>query len=191
MTIDLHTTDRPPPDPVRRGHGAGEGQPHVEIVQDEQPATNAEHTATNLALRRLRGRPFELNNAAAAGRLPNIALLGVDASQIPELTQADIRKAARLRKRRVSETRATTGYVSAGASAMFGSSALAHVASRRIYALAFATDDPKLYKLAAELSEKSAQLEIKARWTAKDEAAARPRGNALDALRARLTGGGQ
>lgn len=158
-------------DPMRSGHGAGSGQPHPEFPWDEQEATDARGTAENLASRRVRGRPFQRGNTAATNRVPNVALLGVDPSQIPEPTRRDIRKAERYRKRRCSETVATTGYVSAGASAIFGSASLAHVASRRVYAQAFATDDPALYKLAADLSDKHAQLEVKARWMAKDEAA--------------------
>jgi hypothetical protein len=163
-----------PFDPMRKGHGAGAGQPHPEFPWDEQQPSDASATAANLALRRVRGRPFQRGNKAAVDRVPNAALLGVDANDIPELTRKDIRKAERLRKRRCAETVATTGYVSAGSSAIFGSAALAHVASRRVYALAFAKDDPALYKLAADLSEKHAQLEVKARWMAKDEAASRP-----------------
>jgi hypothetical protein len=171
--------------PMRDGHGKGRGQPHVELAWKDQKPSNPDATAENLASRRARGRPFQRGNTAAVGRVPNVALLGVDASQIPELTRKDIRKAERLRRRRCSETAATTGYVSAGSSAIHGSAALAHVASRRVYALAFAADDPALYKLAADLSDRHAQLEIKARWLAKDEAASRPDVDDVERERAR------
>lgn len=173
--------------PVRPGHGTGAGTPHIEIPFDEQAPANPDQTAINLAERRKRGKPFEKNNGAGRGRRPVLALLGVDPASVPELARKDVRRADRYRRRRVAETTAVTGYTSAGAAAIFSSAALVLASARQVAAIAFQTGDPAMHKLAADLSEKHSQLEIKARWLAKDEAAARPASDPLAAARARIS----
>jgi hypothetical protein len=175
---------------VRPGHGAGTGTPHLEIgFKDLRPA-NADETARNVAERKRRGKPFEPGNAAASGRRPKLALLGVDEATMPELARNDLRRADRYRQRRVREVAGAHGYASAGTCAVLGSASLVLASQRQIAALAFQTGDPALHKLAADLAEKHSQLELKASFMAKDEAAARPRSQtATQAALARITGG--
>jgi hypothetical protein len=56
-----------------------------------------------------------------------------------------------------------------------GSAALVLASQRQVALLAFKKGDPALHKLAADLAEKHSQLELKAGFMAKDEAAARPK----------------
>jgi hypothetical protein len=171
--------------PIRKGHGKGKDSPHVEIALKDLKPANADDTASNLALRQRRGKPFEKGNKAASGRVPNLALLGVSADNVPDLSRNDLRKADRYRQRRVREIAGSTGYASAGTCAVLGSAALVLASQRQIALIAFQTGDPAMHKLAADLAEKHSQLEIKAAFMAKDEAAARPK-NSLDTLTQRL-----
>jgi hypothetical protein len=159
---------------VRRGHGAGQGQPHVEVpLKDRRPA-NPHRTAANLAERKRRGKPFEKGNTAGAGRRPMLSLLAVDAADVPEASRRDLRRAERYRQRRVREETVKYGYADAGTCAVLGSSALVLASQRQVALLAFKTGDPALHKLAADLAEKHSQLELKASFMAKDSAAAKP-----------------
>jgi hypothetical protein len=58
-----------------------------------------------------------------------------------------------------------------------------------VAALAFQTGDPALHKLAADLAEKHSQLELKAGFMAKDEAAAKPKHSARERIDARIAAG--
>jgi hypothetical protein len=161
--------------PIRAGHGDGAGTPHVEVpLKDMRPA-NADDTATNLADRKRRGKPFEPGNRAAEGRKPVLALLAVSADVVPEPSRRDLKRADRYRQRRVREVRIVHGYADAGTCAVLGSAALVLASQRQVAALAFQSGDPTLHKLAADLAEKHSQLEIKASFMAKDAAAARPK----------------
>jgi hypothetical protein len=160
--------------PVRNGHGAGEGTPHVEIPLKDQRPANAEQTALNLAERKRRGKPFQKGNKAAKGRAPTLALLGVQADTVPAPSRADLRKADRYRRRAVCELASAHGHASARTCAIVGSAALVLASQRQVAALAFQTGDPALHKLAADLAEKHSQLEIKAAFVCKDDAAGRP-----------------
>ncbi|HEY2406830.1 MAG TPA: hypothetical protein VGI10_12545 [Polyangiaceae bacterium] len=164
--------------PVRRDSA---GQPHVEIpLKDLRPA-NPDETARNVAARKLRGKPFTLGNTVAVGRKPVLALLGVDAESVPEPSRRDLKRADRYRQRRVREIAGAHGYASAGTCAVLGSAALVLASQRQVAALAFRTGDPALHKLAADLAEKHSQLELKAGFMAKDEAARQPKPNQLEA----------
>lgn len=176
------------PSPVRPGHGEGAGQPHVEIPLKDQRPANAEDTARNVAERKRRGRPFQKGNTASKDRAPTLALLGIKADMVPELARADLKRADRYRQRRVRELAGAHGYASAGTCAVLGSAALVLASQRHVAALAFQSGDPALHKLAADLAEKHSQLELKASFMCKDEAAApgRPRVSARDALTARI-----
>jgi len=159
--------------PVRNGHGAGTGTPHVEVALKDQTPANAEQTAANLAKRQLRGKPFQKGNRAAENRAPTLALLGVPAVDVPELARKDLRRADRYRQRRVRELAGAHGYASAGTCAVLGSAALVLASQRQVALLAFQTGKPELHKLAADLAEKHSQLELKASFMAKDESANR------------------
>ena len=115
---------------LRTGHGKGRGAPRIEVRPlDEISAPNADATATNLATRRARGRPFEPGNAAARGRKPALALLVPCDSSDPEYCRL-MRQASRYRRRRAgeggerggreggSELAAAYGYLSSGASSL-------------------------------------------------------------------------
>lgn len=171
--------------PVRNGHGSGAGTPHVEVPLKDLKPGNAEETARNLAERKSRGKPFTPGNRASAGRAPTLALLGgVPAADLPELARRDVRKADRYRQRRVREHGAAHGYASAGTCAILGSAALVLASQRQVATLAFKTGDPALHKLAADLAAQHSQLELKAAFLAKDEAAARPALDPVARLRA-------
>jgi hypothetical protein len=170
--------------PLRPGHGAGDGMPHVEVpLKDRQPA-NADDTARNVAQYKRRGKPFEPGNRAGADRKPVLALLGVQAASLPEPTQRDVKRAGRYRQRRVREIVAANGYASAGTCAVLGSAAIVLASQRQVAALAFQTGDPALHKLAADLAEKHSQLELKASFLAKDESARRKPEDAIDRIEA-------
>lgn len=174
--------------PVRNGHGAGAGTPHVELALKDMTPANPDDTARNVAERKRRGKPFEKNNRAAAGRRPVLALLGVEAAAMPEPARRDLKRADRYRQRRVREVAGANGYASAGTCAVLGSAALVLASQRQVAAKAFETGDPALHKLAADLAEKHSQLELKAGFMAKDEAARQPTESSIDRVR-RITGG--
>jgi hypothetical protein len=161
--------------PIRNGHGSGEGGPHVEIALKDLTPSNPDETAANLAERKRRGKPFTKGNKAAVGRPPTLALLGVQANTVPELSRKDLRKADSYRRRAVCELASAHGHASARTCAIVGSAALVLASQRQIAALAFQTGDPALHKLAADLAEKHSQLEIKAAFVCKDDSAKRPR----------------
>ena len=174
---------------VRNGHGQGAGMPHVEVpLKDRQPA-NPDETAANVAERKRRGKPFQRGNQAAKGRKPVLALLGVAAAEVPEPSRRDLKRADRYRQRRVREVAGASGYASAGTCAVLGSAALVLASQRQVAALAFQTGDPALHKLAADLAEKHSQLELKAGFMARDEAAAKPKHSARERIDARIAAG--
>lgn len=173
-------------DPIRKGHGTGADAPHIEVPLKDLRPNNAADTAANVARRKRRGRPFEKGNRAAADRAPVLALLGVETGEIPELARKDLRKADRYRQRRVREVAGAHGYASAGTCAVLGSAAITLASQRQVAALAFQTGDPALHKLAADLAEKHSQLELKASFMARNEAAGKPKETPQQALTARI-----
>lgn len=167
-------------DPLRSGHGQGAASVHVEVPWKDLPPVNAAETAANVAERKRRGRPFQKGNRASADRAPTLALLGVKADSIPEPSRSDLRKAESYRQRAVRELAAAHGYASARACAIQGSAALVLASQRQVAAKAFETGDPDLHKLAADLADRHAQLELKADVTAQRAAAARPKASSTE-----------
>jgi hypothetical protein len=165
--------------PIRKGHGAGSGTPHVEIALKDQAPANAEQTAANLAVRKRRGKPFERGNRVG-GRKLELVGLGIAVDGIPELARKDLRRANSYRQRRVREVVAVHKYASAGTCAVLGSAAITLASHRAVAALAFQTGDPGLHELAARLGEKHSQLELKAAWMAKNEAGSKPKADDPD-----------
>lgn len=164
---------------LRRAHGTGadallrsERRP-----LDEIPCTNANDTATGLALARVRGRPFVRGNRAAAGRKPALA----SAAGIPlDATDPAYRRALgwarRYRRRRVHElTVQHGGELSTAVCGMITSSALDMAASRYLSALAAKVGDPALMVTASRLAQASRQMELTALDIAQREAVARPK----------------
>jgi hypothetical protein len=165
-------------------HTQGELRPVV-LPADEQPHANAARTAEATAERARRGRPFQKGNAASKGRVPTLALLGVPADIAAPANRSALAKADRLRRRRCSELHAAHGYVSAGVSSIVASGELALAASRVIYAKAFASSDPALFKTAAQLADSARQAELAA-WElcSRESETRREAGNAADVARA-------
>ncbi len=170
------------------GHGNGEGKPRIEVPPaDEATKPNAHATATNLAERKRRGRPFEPGNRAAEGRRPKLALLGVPAAATDPRYALSLRRASRYRKRRCSELAAAHGYVSAGASSLIASAALALSASRFLYEVAAETGDAETLKRASALANDARQNELAAWELAARESASKPsHTDPLVSIRARL-----
>lgn len=162
--------------PLRTGHGTGAGVPRIEVLPaNEQRKPNARDTATRLAIRRRRGRPFEPGNRAAAGRKPKLALLGVPLESTDPRYALAMRQAGRYRKRRVSELAAVHGYVSAGVSSLVASASLALCASRYLYEIASETRDAETLKRASALANDARQNELAAWELCSREAASRPK----------------
>lgn len=69
---------------------------------DEVPPLNAEDTAAGLALRRARGRPFQIGNTAASDRGPSLTRVNTN-DDAPEEHRRIHRKAASLKSRRERE----------------------------------------------------------------------------------------
>jgi hypothetical protein len=159
---------------LRNGHGNGAGVPRVEVLPpDELPAVDAHDTAAKLAERQRRGRPFEQGNRASAGRKPKLALLGVPADATDPRYALALRRASRYRKRRCSELAVAHGYVSAGASSLIASAALALSASRFLYEIAAETGDAATLKQASALANDARQNELAAWELAARESGAR------------------
>ena len=161
---------------LRTGHGTGAGVPRIEVLPAaELPTPNAGETAAVLASRRAIGRPFEAGNRAAAGRRPKLALLGVRIESADPRYALALRRASRYRKRRCAELAAVHGgFVSAGASSLVASAALALCASRYLYECAAETGDADTLKRASSLANDARQGELAAWELASREAAARP-----------------
>ncbi len=150
---------------------------------DEIPAPNADDTARGLAEAKRRGRPFQPGNAAARGRRPMLAAIGIDAAD-PRFRRC-LKLADRYRQRRVRELAIQHGgYLSAGAAALLGSSARALASSLVLHELAdelLKVGSSKGNKAAANLlcqaarlSDSSRQAELTAIAIAERESKARP-----------------
>ena len=156
---------------------------------DEETPLNADDTSRGLAEASRRGRPFTKDNLAAANRKPVLALLGVSlASADPRCTLA-LRRANRLRQRRVRElTVQHGGYLGAGPCSMLGSAARALAASTVLYALAAEAlaegrtkDAAELFKDSAKLADSARQQELTAVALAAREGEARTKRGPGDA----------
>lgn len=177
------------PEILRTAHGGGrDALLRVERPPiDETPATNAELTEQGLREAARRGRPFQLGNAAAAGRRPGLSgALGLNASD-PRM-RAALKKAERYRQRRVRELAvAHGGYLSAAVAAMIASAARALASSHVLHELAdelLKAGTAKSNKAAANLllqaarlADSSRQQELTAIAIAERESKARPSTN--------------
>jgi hypothetical protein len=152
---------------------------------DELPAPNAADTEKGLAEAQRRGRPFVRGNAAAKGRKPALARLGVDLDTADPRYKAALKRAERYRRHRVRELAVSHGgYLGAGPAAMLAASARAWAASTLLYTLAgelIASDSAKAKKrgadllaLAARLGDSARQQELTAVALAERESASRP-----------------
>lgn len=167
---------------LRGAHGTGADA----ILRAESPAldetpTNADDTARGLAVAERRGRPFAPGNRAAEGRRPTLALLGVPLDAADPRCRAALRRADRLRQRRVREqTIASGGYLGAGPCAMLGSSARSLAASVIVYGLAMdamaagrTKEASDLFLASSRLADSARQQDLTAVGLAEREAAAR------------------
>jgi hypothetical protein len=137
--------------------------------------SNAADTDTGSASRPASGRPFAPGNRAAAGRRPKLALLGVPLASADPRFALGLRRASRYRKRRCAEFAAVLGYVSAGASSLLASAALALCASRYLYERAAETGDAEALLRASALAKDARENERAAWDVAARESKARPK----------------
>jgi hypothetical protein len=164
------------PSLTRTAHGTGAAALlRVETPPlDEIPLPNAQDTAQGLAMAAQRGRPFELGNAAAAGRKPALACLSVRIPTADPRYVSALRKSKRYVSRRVRElTVLCGGTLSAGPCAMLASAGRALAASVVLNEIAGASLDAKLFAQAARLADLARQQELTAVALAEREAAAR------------------
>jgi hypothetical protein len=91
--------------------------------------------------------------------------------------------------RRAELAKAHGGELSAGVGALVESAGNALADSRYVRAKAAEKGDPALFKLAASLATEARQCELAAWELAAREAAARPRGDVVASMRARILGG--
>lgn len=176
------------PSLIRTAHGAGaDALVRVETPPlDEVPIPNEHDTAVGLAETKRRGKPFEKGNAAARGRKPMLAGLGLEASD-PRYRKA-LAKAERYRQRRCRELAVSHGgYLGVAPSAMIASAARALASSLVLTELAdqlLAVGSSKSNKAAANLllqaarlADSSRQQELTAVALAERESKARPTTN--------------
>lgn len=155
---------------VRGGRDSKPGQPHAEVAFKDMRPANPEQTAVNLSRFKRRGQPFAKGNRCGGRRL-ELTGLGLSQAGMPEVARKELRKAETYRQRRVRELTAVYGYVSAGASAMLGSAAIALASSKQVAGEAFRTGDTALHELAIRIAEKASQLELKAVFMARNDTA--------------------
>lgn len=127
------------PSLIRTAHGTGASAGiRVETPPlDEIPPLNASQTASGAALAKSRGRPFTKGNAAARGRKPALASLGIPIDGADPRYRSAMKKAAAYRTRRCAELATQQGgYLSAGAAAVVAVSARAMAASALLHELA-------------------------------------------------------
>lgn len=177
-----------PPSILRTAHGSGEpALLRAETpVLDELSPLNAGDAERGLAAAKRRGKPFTKGNAAAKGRKPALAALGLEASS--PLYRKALKKAERYRQRRVRELAvAHGGYLSAAVAAMIGSASRALASSLVLHELAdelLKVGSAKSNKAAANLllqaarlADSSRQQELTAIAIAERESKARPTTN--------------
>jgi hypothetical protein len=172
---------------LEKAHGAG--APALLRARtpaiDEVTLPNASDTEQGLAIAERHGRPFELGNAAAKGKRPTLASLGIPIESCDPRYRSAVRKAKRYVDRRRRElTIMHGGELGAGPCAMLASSGLALAGSRLLYQLAGETMDTGLFAQAARLADSSRQQELTAVALAEREAHARADDDQAD-LRAR------
>jgi hypothetical protein len=177
------------PSLLRAAHGKGaDAILRAELPPlDEMRPVDAEVTAQGNAVLDARGRPFQRGNTAAKGRKPGLASMGLPIDSADPRYRKALRKAKNYMIRRTRELAAQGGgTLGAGPSAMLSNAALALAASRVLYELAAETLDPALFKQAASLADSARQQELTAVGLAEREAAARPKVDRIEALRAEL-----
>jgi hypothetical protein len=186
---------------LRRGHGTGAGVPRIEVLPpDEQPASiPADADPLDGVARRQNGTFAGPEAAARAGRKGGLVKgrrvrlarslgLGADVTE-SEAFAPYRRSASAFRRHHTSELAAMAGgQCGSGPSSMVASAALQLAASRFLFDRATVLGDPDLFTAASRLADASRQNLMAAREMAIREAEARPRANAIDAVRARIMG---
>lgn len=169
------------PSILRTAHGAAaEGGALLVAEQpplDEYAPPDAARTEQGLALRRVRGRPFQVGNAAAKDRGPSLTRVNVDPAASDDARRVH-RKAASLCRRRIRELSVESGGMVSTAVRVELVAWARNTAWAEFYDRA---GDPVK---AASLSEKASGHQLKAIGIAAREAAARPSTNAADVERA-------
>ena len=164
---------------LRRAHGTGASAlVRVETAPaDELPPLNASDTGAGLASAARRGRPFERENRAAAGRRPALAsAAGIPLDASDPLYRRALGWARRYRRKRISELAVQHGgEISSGVCGMLTTAALDMAASRYLTAKVAAGGDLALLKLASQLGQAARQTELTALEIASREAKSRPR----------------
>jgi hypothetical protein len=158
---------------LRKAHGAAADGGSLIVAEDkpldEYPKPDVARTVTGLTLRRVRGRPFQVGNSAAAGRGPSLSRITID-PHAPEERQRAARKATSLQRARIRELEVQYGgTLSSGVRTELKAWALDAAAADLWHR---AGDDLK----AAALNEKASGHQLKAVGLAEREAQARPRG---------------
>ncbi len=160
---------------LRKGHGAGRGTPHVEVL----PADELPSASPALAVRSDQGPDGRFLPGNTAGRAQRIrpgeqGALGLDKSD--PAYRPFLRWGRRYAAHRRAELALSHGgEISAGVGAMVESAGLAMAASRYLHARGSECGDPELLKRASALANDARQNELAAWELASREAAARPR----------------
>jgi len=190
---------------LRRGHGAGAGQPRIEVMPpDELPAGEPGPTRAAIpADRGEQGRFARGNTLAAeagranAGKSRLASRLGLATLPAGAAFGRYRAAASSFRRAQCAELARSVGggHCGPAPSSLVASAALQLAWSRYIGDLAATTEDASaaadLALRASRLADASRQSLMAAHELCAREAMARPRQNSIDALRARLTGGGQ
>jgi hypothetical protein len=189
---------------LRNGHGAGAGVPRIEVLPpDEQPSPVAAPVAVDAGPPEVRqgGRFADSATARKHGRRGGIEKarkvrlvdsLGLS-TVVAETTFGPYRTAAEeFVSHHLGElAKQAGGEVGPAPSTMVASAALQLAASRWAFDRAAEKSDPDLFKLGSQLANDSRQNLLAAYEMAVREAKARPRGNTVEAMRARILGGGK
>lgn len=154
---------------------------------DELRPLNAADTEQGLAEAKRRGRPFTLNNKAAANKRTALARMAPEVPTADPRYRKALRSARRYVQRRIRELAVQHGgHLGSGPCAGLTSAGLALAASRVLHELAAETLDPALFVSAARLADSARQQELTAVALAERESAARlataPRESDLERL---------
>jgi hypothetical protein len=170
---------------LRRGHGAGAGQPRIEVLPaDEQPEGLPGHAHNESPLDRGPTGRFRPGNSLAAiggaakrGKALLASRLGLGALPEGHAFQPYKSSAATFRRMQCAELALTVGggYCGPAPSSLVASAALQLAWSRYLSDKAAITDDCELALKAANLADKSRQNLLAAHELCAREALARPR----------------
>lgn len=168
---------------LRTGHGAGAGQPRIEVLPpDELPPATPPFAVQQ---QRLANGRFAAQNTAGTAKRVRPGLRG----SLP-LDQTDPRYRAFARwgtrygaHRRRELAQSHGGYISAGAGTIIESAAQAMAASRYIHSLAAASGDPELFRAASVLASTARQHELAAWELAAREANSQPKEDPYERIR--------